>query len=87
MLDPATIPDEAKRCPTCRYNLTATIDAGLLRCPECGYAFTLHEFTTVSKEGRLIRLRHDEKRISGRRFVLMLLLLILVLVIMGVVTT
>jgi len=87
MLDPAKIPDRAKRCPTCLYNLTATIDAGLLRCPECGYAFTLHEFTAVSKEGRLIRLRHDEKRISGRRFILMFLLLAIVLVIMRVVAT
>ncbi len=63
------------------------MDVGILRCSECGYAFTLHEFTAVSKEGRLIRLRHDEKRISGRRFVLMLLLLIIVLVILGVVAT
>ena len=87
MLDPADIPDEAKRCPVCKYDLAATIDVGLLRCPECGYAFTLHEFTAVSKEGRLARLRPDEKRIGGRRFVLMLMLLIIVLVVMGVVAT
>ncbi|MCZ6612322.1 MAG: hypothetical protein O6941_06780 [Planctomycetota bacterium] len=41
----------------------------------------------MSKEGRLIRLRHDEKRISGRRFILMFLLLAIVLVIMRVVAT
>jgi len=28
-------------CPSCRYDLSATVVAGLNRCPECGCRFDL----------------------------------------------
>ena len=52
-------------CPTCGYELAATIEAGLHRCPECGASFVV-ELGAPVKGGWLVRLRPDEKRVSGR---------------------
>ncbi len=64
-------------CPTCGYDLAATIEAGLHRCPECGAGFVM---APVSG-GWTVRLRSDEKRVSGRWLILgFIILFVLMLV-------
>ena len=62
-------------CPKCDYDLSATIDAGLHQCPECGASFVV-ELGIPVKGGWLVRLRPDEKRVSGRWLILALFVLL-----------
>jgi predicted RNA-binding Zn-ribbon protein involved in translation (DUF1610 family) len=38
-------------CPSCGYDLVATIDAGKRICPECGEAFELHDVIRAARPG------------------------------------
>ena len=71
-------------CPKCGYDLFATIDAGLHRCPECGAGFVL-ELGAPVKGGRLVRLRPDEKRVTGRWLIVGLFVLLGIFLVITVV--
>ncbi len=75
----------ARACPKCGYDVSATIDAGLHRCPECGAGFVVEpghptslpwELGIPVKGGRLVRLRPDEKRVSGHWLIVAIFVLL-----------
>ena len=74
----------ARACPQCGYDVSATIDAGIHRCPECGAGFVV-ELRFPVKGGYLVRLRPDEKRVSGRWLIVALFLLLGIVLVFTVV--
>ncbi len=74
----------ARACPKCGYDVSATIDAGIHRCPECGAGFVV-ELRFPVKGGYLVRLRPDEKRVSGRWLMVALFVLLGIILVITVV--
>ncbi len=62
------------RCPECRYNLVATVDAGIRTCPECGCEFDLDELHGEKRPGEwtpLLGLRSAALHLAGKMLIVL----------------
>lgn len=88
MIERADIPDAAKCCPECGYDLRGTIRLDLKNCPECAHRFSKRDlyvlFSRPDPGGEPFSISPHEWRIPGRWLIWALVAVIVVLVLLTV---